>query len=112
MSTVILPEHANALSAFDHVQRTRLVFGNGTASRAGELAGELGLTHLLLVTDSGLVKAGHAAVVTDALEKSGLKVTLFDEVIENPTTDCVEKARQAAASAGVDSILGLSLIHI
>ena len=47
MSTVILPEHANALSAFDHVQRTRLVFGNGTASRAGELAGELGLTHLL-----------------------------------------------------------------
>ena len=107
MSTVILPEHANALSAFDHVQRTRLVFGNGTASRAGELAGELGLTHLLLVTDSGLVRAGHAAVVTEALEKAGLKVTLFDEVIENPTTDCVGKARQAAASAGVDSILGL-----
>ena len=107
MSTVILPEHANALSAFDHVQRTRLVFGNGTASRAGELAGELGLTHLLLVTDSGLVRAGHAAVVTEALEKAGLKVTLFDEVVENPTTDCVGKARQAAASAGVDSILGL-----
>ena len=55
MSTTIPPEHANALSAFDHVQRTRLVFGNGTAARTGVLARELGLSHMLLVTDSGLV---------------------------------------------------------
>ena len=107
MSTTILPEHANALSAFDHVQRTRLVFGNDSAARTGELARDLGLGHVLLVTDSGLVKAGHVDVVSQALEGAGVKVTLFDEVIENPTTDCVEKARLAAASAGVDSILGL-----
>ena len=107
MSTTILPEHANALSAFDHVQRTRMVFGNGTATRTGVLARELGLTHMLLVTDSGLVRAGHADGVRQALEKSGISVTVFDEVIENPTTDCVEKARQVAATAGVDSILGL-----
>ena len=107
MSTNILPEHANALSAFDHVQRTRLVFGNGTAARTGVLARELGLTHMLLVTDSGLVRAGHADGVRQALEVSGVSVTVFDEVIENPTTDCVEKARQVAATAGVDSILGL-----
>ncbi|MBO60955.1 MAG: alcohol dehydrogenase, partial [Verrucomicrobiales bacterium] len=93
MSTTILPEHANALSAFDHVQRTRLVFGNDSAARTGELARDLGLGHVLLVTDSGLVKAGHVDVVSQALEGAGVKVTLFDEVIENPTTDCVEKAR-------------------
>ena len=57
MSTTILPEHANAVSAFDHVQRTRLVFGNGTAARTGVLARELGLSHMLLKTDSGLVRA-------------------------------------------------------
>ena len=107
MSTTILPEHANALSTFDHVQRTRLVFGNGTAARTGVLARELGLTHMLLVTDSGLVRAGHADGVRQALEVSGVSVTVFDEVIENPTADCVEKARQVAATAGVDSILGL-----
>ena len=100
MSTAILPEHANALSAFDHVQRTRLVFGNGSAARTGELAKELGLSHMLLVTDAGLVKAGHAEVVGQALRSAGLEVTLFDQVIENPTTDCVEKAKRAAADAG------------
>ena len=53
MSTTILPEHANALSAFDHVQRTRLVFGNGTAARTGVLARELGLTHMLSLRGRG-----------------------------------------------------------
>ena len=72
MSTTILPEHANALSAFDHVQRTRLVFGNGTASRTGVLARELDLTHMLLVTDSGLARAGHADGVRQSLEASGV----------------------------------------
>ena len=41
MSTSLLPEHANALATFDHVQRTRLVFGNGMAARTGELSAEL-----------------------------------------------------------------------
>ena len=107
MSITILPEHANALSAFDHAQRTRLVFGNGSAGETGGVARKLGLSHILLVTDSGLVKAGHVELVSKALEASGVSVTVFDEVIENPTTDCVEKARQVAARAGVDSILGL-----
>ena len=107
MSKTILPEHANALSAFDHVQRTRLVFGNGSAGGTGGVARKLGLSHILLVTDSGLVKSGHVELVSKALERSGISVTVFDEVIENPTTDCVEKARQVAAKAGVDSILGL-----
>ena len=39
MSTSLLPEHANALATFDHVQRTRLVFGNGMAARTGQAVG-------------------------------------------------------------------------
>jgi len=95
------------MAAFDHVQRTRLVFGNGSAARAGELAAELGLKRILLVTDPGLVRAGHAATVREALESAGLEVVVFDAVIENPTTDCVDKCRQAAERAGIDSFLGL-----
>ena len=107
MSTLLPPEHAKAMAAFDHVQRTRLVFGNGSAARAGELAAGLGLERILLVTDPGLVRAGHAATVREALESAGLEVVVFDAVIENPTTDCVDKCRQAAERAGIDSFLGL-----
>ena len=107
MSTSLLPEHANALATFDHVQRTRLVFGNGRAARAGELSAELGRKRILLVTDPGLGRAGHAATVRESLEAAGLEVVVFDEVIENPTTDCVERCRRAAERGGIDSILGL-----
>jgi len=107
MSTLLPPEHAKAMAAFDHVQRTRLVFGNGSAARAGELTAELGLKRILLVTDLGLVRAGHAATVRESLEAAGLEVTLFDAAIENPTTHCVERCRRAAEGAGVDSFLGL-----
>ncbi len=107
MSTLLPPEHAKAMAAFDHVQRTRLVFGNGSAARAGELAAGLGLKRILLVTDPGLVRAGHAATVQEALESAGLEVVVFDAVIENPTTDCVETCRRAAEDAGIDSFLGL-----
>ena len=107
MSNKVIPEHASALSVFDNIKRTKLVFGDGVSLASGELAKELGLKHVLLVTDRGLVEAGHVEVVRDSLSKVGIKVTLFDQVIENPTTDCVEKAKQAASEAGVDSFIGL-----
>ena len=107
MSNKVVPEHASALSVFDNIKRTKLVFGDGVSLASGELAKELGLKHVLLVTDRGLVEAGHVEVVRDSLSKAGIKVTLFDQVIENPTTDCVEKAKQAASEARVDSFIGL-----
>ena len=48
------------LSAFDYQPRTRLVFGVGCIERVGELTRELGCKKVLLVTDSGIVAAGHA----------------------------------------------------
>ncbi|MDP7049958.1 MAG: iron-containing alcohol dehydrogenase [Verrucomicrobiota bacterium] len=107
MSTLLPPEHAKALAAFEHVQRTRVVFGNGSAVHAGGLAAELGLKRILLVTDPGLVRAGHAITVRESLEAAGLEVAVFDATIENPNTDCVERCRCVAEEAGVDSILGL-----
>ena len=107
MSSLLSPEHAKAMAAFDQVQRTRLVFGNGSVGRVGKLAAERGLKRILLVTDSGLVRAGHAATVDAVLEAAGLEVIVFDAVIENPTTDCVEKCRRVAEEAGIDSFLGL-----
>ena len=77
MSTLLPPEHAKAMAAFDHVQRTRLVFGNGSAGRVGALSAELGLRRILLVTDPGIVRAGHAATVQEALESAGLELSLI-----------------------------------
>ena len=56
------------LAAFDSQPRTRLLFGNNTVERVGELARELGGQRVLVVTDKGIVTAGHAARVEHSLQ--------------------------------------------
>jgi alcohol dehydrogenase len=92
---------------FDSTIRTRLVFGPGAVARVGELARELGGSRVLLVTDPGLVAAGHADRVTALLRAADLEVAVFDRTRENPTTRCVEECRATAHDAGAELLVGL-----
>lgn len=95
------------LTPFDAVPRTRLVFGPGTLGRLGELAVEIGARRVLLVTDRGIVAAGHADRATRLLEQAGLPVVRYDEVRENPTTLDVARCVDVARAGGVDLLVGL-----
>jgi len=105
--TVSEMERSITPAAFDWQPRPRLVFGAGEVRRAGELARELDGRRILLVTDPGIVAAGHADRVRQSLEGEGLSVTVFDRVIENPTTGCVDACVSVARNAQIDLIIGL-----
>lgn len=92
---------------FDVTPRTRLVFGAGALARLGELARELGGRRVLLVTDRGLVNAGHAAKAEAALSPHVEHVTVFDGVRENPTTADVARCLAVAREAKTDLLVGL-----
>src|SRR5437867_6860214 len=92
---------------FEYQPRTRVVFGANSVERVGELARELGARCVLVVTDPGIVTAGHADRVEHILQSCGLGVLVFDEVRENPTTRDVDKCLAVAKSAGIDTIIGL-----
>src|SRR5438093_4512774 len=98
---------ATLLPSFDYQPRTRLVFGLNSVERVGELARGLGAKVVLVVTDPGIVTAGHAHRVEHALQSCGLGVVVFDQVRENPTTRDVDKCLQVAKIAGVDTLIGL-----
>ncbi len=95
------------LTPIEFPSRTRLIFGPGVIQQAGELTRSLGVTHALLVTDKGLVHAGHAPAVKRNLEAAGLRVTMFDRAHENPTTKDVDACVAIAREAGIDAIVGL-----
>ena len=95
------------LVSFDHHPHTRIVFGVKSIERVGELACEIGAKRVLLVTDPGIVSAGHAGRVGQLLQAQRLAVTWFDRVNENPGTRCVENCAAVAREAGVDTIIGL-----
>ncbi|MDG1894655.1 MAG: iron-containing alcohol dehydrogenase [Fuerstiella sp.] len=92
---------------FDYQPRTRVVFGIGSFSRLGEIAGEFGNGPVLLVTDPGLKQAGHEDTATASLQSRGLKVAVFDEVAPNPTTDDVDRCVEFAKGQGIQLIVGL-----
>jgi alcohol dehydrogenase len=83
------------------------VFGVGSVDRLGTLARELGARRVLLVTDPGLVKAGHSHRVEASLKEAGLATFLFDQVRENPTTDDVDDCLKAAKAGSIDLLVAL-----
>src|SRR5205809_1004314 len=92
---------------FDFEPRMRVVFGRGTVERVGQLAKGLHFQRTLLVADRGLVKAGHVAAVTAALESDDVAVVPFHEFGENPDSQMIESGRRFAEPHRVDSIVAL-----
>src|SRR5207302_5568843 len=107
MSHQPAPPDTAPLQAFDHQPRTRIVFGVNSVERAGEMARDLGAKKVLLVTDPGIVAAGHADHARQSLKTAGLQIAVFDRAKENPTTKCVDDCVAVARAAGIDTIIGL-----
>jgi alcohol dehydrogenase len=85
----------------------RLLYGPGRLAELGDLARGLGFRRCLLVTDPGIVRAGHVDLALASLSRAGIDAVTFSEVEENPTTLHVEKALEAARAHRIDSIVGL-----
>src|SRR5262245_45163626 len=92
---------------FDFQPRTRLVFGSGKIDSLGELASEMGARRALVVSDPGVVAAGHTARGIAALERAGIQTQLFDSVHENPTTDDVAAGVKLAKRHDPELLVGL-----
>ncbi|HWA99780.1 MAG TPA: iron-containing alcohol dehydrogenase [Pirellulales bacterium] len=93
--------------SFDHQPRTRIVCGPHKVDALGELARELGARRVMIVSDPGIVAAGHTPRGIAALERVGLETRLFDGVTENPTTDNVDAGVAVAKDFYPDLFVGL-----
>jgi len=70
---------------FESRPSPKLVFGYGVIKELPNSIKELGITSVLLVTDKGIVKAGHVEATCALLEGEGIPVHVYDDVSENPT---------------------------
>jgi alcohol dehydrogenase len=92
---------------FDFQARTRVVFGPDKVDALGDLAGELGARRALVVSDEGIIAAGHTQRGIDALRQANIETVLFDGVHENPTTEHVEAGLKVAQRYDPELIVGL-----
>lgn len=94
-------------SDFDHQPRTRLIFGEGTLTRVGGLATEVGGKRALVVSDPAIVGAGYTDAAVQSLTEAGLESRVFGEVRENPSTEDVDRCLAIAQDFKADLIIGL-----
>lgn len=95
------------MQPFTFSSPTRLIFGEGSFERIGNLAADLGFRRTLLVADKGILACGFVDRASKLLAGSGIGVFTFHDLNSNPDTSMVQAGRDFAASLGIDSIIGL-----
>lgn len=65
-----------------------------------------GVTHVLLVTDEVLCSLGKPEPLKQALANAGIRCTVYDRVVPNPTVRSVEDARGLYLDKGCDGLIG------
>ncbi|MCA9101223.1 MAG: iron-containing alcohol dehydrogenase [Planctomycetales bacterium] len=92
---------------FDFRLATRFVFGPGRLAELGSLVAELGVRRAMLVSDPGVIAAGHTDRASESLRAANVDVELFGTVQQNPTTRDVAAGVEFARALEPDVIIGL-----
>jgi alcohol dehydrogenase len=94
------------MKPFDARPSPRLLFGPGRLAELPEAARSLHATNILLVTDPGILDAGHAQRAVELLETAGFKVTVYGKAHVNPSEADIEACRMFAEEVAPDLIIG------
>lgn len=85
----------------------KLLVGNDAVARLAQTIKDRGVKKVLVVTDKGLTSCGLPQPIMQALTDGGVEYALFDDVVPNPTIDCIEQARKTYLEQGCDGILAI-----
>lgn len=85
----------------------RIVCEEGALHSVGKVLKDLGAQRVMLVCDPGIVSLGFVVKAQDSLEVAGCAVTVFDQVVPDPSSAVVKEAAEQARQFKADGVLGL-----
>ncbi len=89
---------------FDTVRQ--IICATGSRHSLGDTCLGLGISHVLFVTDPGIVQFQLHRDALLSLEKSGVQVTIYSDVQADPPEAVVLAATEFAKQAGIDGVIG------
>ena len=95
------------LTAFQTAKIPKLIYGKGALNEVPEAIKSLGLSKVLIVTDSGIVKAGYPARLKELLQETGYSCAIYGESKENPSEQDAENCAQFARDFKPEIIIGI-----
>ncbi len=95
------------IEAFASRPSPKIVFGPGMLRELPACVRELGAASVLVVTDSGIARAGHLDTARTLLEAAGIRVAVYEHAHENPTESDAAACCAAARQLQFDCIVAL-----
>ncbi|MGZ0702652.1 iron-containing alcohol dehydrogenase [Pseudomonas piscis] len=92
---------------FQFLLPTKIVMQPGLRSRTGEHLQELGLQHVLLVTDAGVKRAGLLDSIYASLDAAQIRYAEVADVKPNPRSEDCNAAAQRYRGQGIDGVLAV-----
>ena len=92
---------------FNYHQPTKILYGQGRISEAGEIVKEFGTRCLLVTTPEVPATKAQFEKVKNILLSAGIQVAHFDQVIPNPTTETSAAGAKMAREHHAEVIVGL-----
>ncbi|MDR2893386.1 MAG: iron-containing alcohol dehydrogenase [Deltaproteobacteria bacterium] len=92
---------------FQFVQSVKLLFGPGSIGQLGEIMKLDNAKKTFIATDEGIVKAGIAKKVTDALDSAGAKYVVFDKILPDAPDYLAEEAYEEFKKQGCDFLIAI-----
>lgn len=99
------------MADFNFALSSDIVLGSYSLARVGEHIASFS-TKLMLIADPSLKESGKIKRVEKALEEQGLDVFIFDDMLQNPSSDVIERTIKLARGAKVNGIIGFGDMNV
>jgi len=84
----------------------RIIFGNGAIQQIGTEIKNLAVRKVIIITDSGIVKAGLLEGAISSLKREGIQFEVFDKVIPEPPINVVEECTLIVKKEKFEGVVG------
>ncbi|HCA46898.1 MAG TPA: hypothetical protein DEP45_05900 [Armatimonadetes bacterium] len=95
------------MERFDFHNPVRIVFGRGAFDETGERTAPLGKRALLVTGRGSARRSGLLDRAVERLTAQGVEVTLFEEIMQNPTDAVVDQGAALAREKGAEVIVAV-----
>jgi len=96
-----------ALVTVLNIPKPTVFMSKGASGKLCESVAQFGLSKVLIVTDKMLYELGVLDGILETLEKEGMKVSLFTEVLPDPTFDVVEAGLKQYRRDNCDCVMAI-----
>ncbi|MFW8590826.1 iron-containing alcohol dehydrogenase [Glaciecola sp. 2405UD65-10] len=95
------------MNTFQFDTSKRIVNEVGGLRHCPNLCKELGVKHVIIVSDKGLRQLGMVDELAHCLQNAGVSATVFDKTVADPPDSIVLEASAAAIESGADGVIGI-----